>query len=128
MPKGIPREVNAREGVFENLDVWNKFLLDLGAGTLRFSLDAIERGARQTIGLDRIRGMLERGIEKAKSLGVRDKIDVIIADVRYLPLRKNVFDLVIAVELFEHLPKGRKLFAMEVYRVLRQSGTAAITA
>ncbi len=128
VPKGIPREVNEREAVFENIDVRNKLLLDLGAGTLRFSLDAIEKGACQAIGLDNIREMLERGIEKATSLRVKDRISAVIADVRYLPFPRNAFDLVIAVELFEHLPTGRKRFIMEVYRVLKKSGTAAISA
>jgi ubiquinone/menaquinone biosynthesis C-methylase UbiE len=126
MARGVPHEVIERESVFENLDLKNKLILDLGAGTLRFSLDAIERGARRAVGLDSLREMLEWGIAKAKALGMNGKIDVIVADVRHLPLLNDAFEIAIAIELFEHIPEDKELFVSEVYRVLKKSGVAVI--
>jgi len=127
MPKGLPHEVNERESVFENLDVKDRLLLDLGAGTLRFSLPAIQKGARQVVAVEMLRDMLAWGIVKAKSIGAEEKVNVIVADVRYLPIRGNTFDVVVAIELFEHIPKNVELFVKEVHRVLKISGTAAIS-
>lgn len=126
MPLGHPREVNERESVFENLDARNKLLLDAGAGTLRFSLEAVKRGARQVVAIDVERDMLKRGIEKAESLTMGSKIDVILADVRHLPFLDDTFDDVIAIELFQHIPENRRLFLEETHRVLRSSGCAFV--
>lgn len=127
MPRGIPWEVNERESVFENLPVQGKLLLDVGAGTLRFSLDAIKRGARQVVALDVARGMLEWGIKKAKRLRREDRIDAVLSDARRLPFRNSIFGAVISMELFEHIPKDESLLVKEVHRVLETSGKAAIS-
>jgi len=126
MPEGVPHEVTERESVFENLDFKDKLVLDLGAGTLRFLIGAIEQGAKQAVGLDLLRERLEYGLTRATRLGMNGKIDVIIADCRYLPLVGDAFDIVTAIELFEHIPEKRELFISEVYRVLKMSGIAAI--
>ncbi len=126
MPRGIPHEVNERESVFENLDIQNRFVLDLGAGTLRFSLEALKRGAKKVVALDASRELLVWGMEKVKGIGMQSKTDAIIADVRKLPFRNDIADIIIAVELFEHLATGKMLFLNEVYRVLARRGMAAI--
>jgi len=125
MPHGLPSEVNERESVFENLDVRDKLLLDLGAGTLRFSLPAIQQGAKQVVAVDMFQGMLAWGVAKAKRIGAEDRINAIVGDVRYLPFPDNSFDVAIAIELFEHIPNV-ELFVKEVQRVLKKSGKAAI--
>jgi len=126
MPRGLPHEVNERESVFENLDAKDKLFLDLGAGTLRFSLAAIQEGAKQVIAVEMLRKSLEWGIVKAHNIGVEKKVNVILADVRFLPLRDNTFDVVVAIELFEHIQANVRLFIQEVHRVLKKSGIAAI--
>ncbi|MFX1487431.1 MAG: class I SAM-dependent methyltransferase [Promethearchaeota archaeon] len=124
--EGSAHEVNEREGFFENLNVDSKLIADLGAGTLRFSLEAIRKGCREAVGLDLYRGLLKWGLKKAKEQKMDERVSVIVADVRYLPLRSNVFDAVAAIAVFEHIPKGQILFLNEVYRVLKPSGTAVI--
>jgi len=127
MPIGLPKEVNERESIFENLNVQNKLLLDAGAGTLRFSIGAVKRGARQVVAVDIERDMLKRGIEKARGLKIRSKIDVILADVRLLPFLNDIFDDAIAIELFQHIPENRRRFLEEIHRVLRSSGCAFVS-
>lgn len=126
MPIGHPKEVNEREAVFENLNAQNKLVLDAGAGTLRFSIEAIKRGAKQAVAIDVERDMLAIGLKKAQSLKIKSKIDVIRADVRRLPFVDDVFDDVIAIELFQHIPKDRRLFLKEIHRVLKHSGYAFV--
>jgi len=126
MPIGVPREVNERESVFENLTAQNKLILDAGAGTLRFSIEAVKRGARQVVATDLELDLLKRGIEKAERLNIKTKTAVVRADVRHLPFMDNVFDYVISIEVYQHIPKNRKLFLEETHRVLRKSGCAFI--
>jgi len=125
MPSGIPREVNERESVFENLEVRNKSVVEIGAGTLRFSLKAAEMGAALVVAVDISREMLEWGKTKARRQRLQD-IDVVVADARYIPLRDKIFDAAISVELFEHIPEGETLFIKEVHRVLKGSGKAVV--
>lgn len=124
-PHGLPTEVNEMKGFFENLDVKDKLLLDLGAGTLRFSLPAIQKGAKQVVAVDMLPGMLAWGLAKARSIGAEEKVNVIVADVRYLPFLDNTFDVAGAIGLFEHVPSA-ELFVKEAHRVLKKSGTVAI--
>lgn len=126
MRHGLPGEVNERESVFENLDVEDKLFLDLGAGTLRFSLSALQKGARQVVAVEMLLGMLAWGMAKAKAMGLEEKVNVIRADVRCLPFLDNTFDVAVAVELFEHIPMNAELFVQETHRVLKKSGTAVI--
>lgn len=127
MPPDSPFEANERESVFETLVVKDRLLLDLGAGTLRFTLAAIQKGAKQVVAVEMLKGMLTWGLKKARSYReAQGKIDVIIADVRYLPLIANTFDAAVAVELFEHIPNNVELLVKEVHRVLKHSGKATI--
>jgi len=124
--KGYPHQVDETESFFENVDVSGRVVLDLGAGTLRFSLDSVDRGAEKVVGLDLYAGMLRWGMMKARNLGVESRISVIVADGRRLPFRQNVFDIVVSIELFEHIEKGQVLLLNEIHRVLKSSGVAAI--
>lgn len=48
----------------------------------------------------------------------------ILADVRCLPFRDDVFDEIVFTEVLEHTPKGSELQAMmQIERVLKQDGT-----
>lgn len=120
------QHANQMEGFFENLDVEGKLVADLGAGTLRFSLEAIKKGCREAVGLDPYRSLLKWGMIKAKELEVCDRVHVIVADGRCLPLRPNVFDVTAAIGVFEHIPSKRIAFLNEAYRILKPSGTAVI--
>jgi 2-polyprenyl-6-hydroxyphenyl methylase/3-demethylubiquinone-9 3-methyltransferase len=93
-------------------------ILDLGCGKGRFTAALAEEGAR-VIGLDRSAAMLAGAA--ATGFGrVR-------GSARRLPLAGEVFDAVIAVEVFEHLPAAAIDQVLgEVRRVLRPGGTLAI--
>jgi 2-polyprenyl-6-hydroxyphenyl methylase/3-demethylubiquinone-9 3-methyltransferase len=93
-------------------------VLDLGCGKGRFAAALAAEGARM-IGLDRSAAMLAGG-EPGCFGRVR-------GSARRLPFPEGVFDAVIAVEVFEHLPPAALDEVLgEVRRVLRPGGTIAI--
>ena len=47
-------------------------------------------------------------------------------DARYLPFKNNVFDLVTAIEVLEHI-KETQLVISEIYRVLKPKGFVFMT-
>jgi 2-polyprenyl-6-hydroxyphenyl methylase/3-demethylubiquinone-9 3-methyltransferase len=95
-------------------------ILDLGCGKGRFATTLADEGAR-VIGLDRSAAMLAGGGGTAGQFGR------IRGSARRLPLPDAVFDAVIAVEVFEHLPHAAIDEVLgEMHRVLRPGGTVAI--
>jgi 2-polyprenyl-6-hydroxyphenyl methylase/3-demethylubiquinone-9 3-methyltransferase len=96
--------------------LWGRRVLDLGCGKGRFGRALAERGAC-VVGLDLSTAML------AEAAG----IDRVRASARRLPFAPASFDLVIAVEMFEHLPAGSIDRALaEARRVLRPGGKLII--
>lgn len=91
-------------------------VLDLGCGKGRFARRLRERGA-QVIGLDVAFGMLDAGEGPARVQG----------SALSLPFRDGAFDVVLAVEMIQHLPpRGLDRALDEIDRVLRPGGTAVV--
>lgn len=74
------------------------------------------------IGCDLCSSLLE--IASSKKNG-----DVVLANIVYLPFNNNVFDYVIHIAVFHHLPTIglRQQFLRELRRILRNDGEALIT-
>ena len=97
-------------------DVAGRRILDLGCGKGRFARRLRDLGA-EVIGLDGSRGMLSHASD----------LDCVRASALRLPFAPGSFDGVMAVEVFEHLPKGGIPRALaEIGRVLKPGGTLAI--
>ena len=108
-----------REHVTSKLDI----AVDAGCGPGRHSV-ALSRFARKTVCVDISRRMLDI-CRQSVPLENRARMEWILADVRHLPLKSNIADLVIAMEVLEHLPEppGSIRNALsEFQRVLRASG------
>jgi SAM-dependent methyltransferase len=75
-------------------------VLDLGCGCGR-PLSVIKRfhPIKYVVGLD----LLPRSVKHAKRTGLYD--DLIVADLRYLPVRNKIFDVVLVLDVIEHLSK-----------------------
>jgi SAM-dependent methyltransferase len=106
-----------------NMAIWKAFrnragarILDIGCGRYSALSQLIKTQNFYAIGLDifepNVRASYGRGIYK----------DVICGDVRALPIKDKQFDLVIIVEVLEHLDKedGQKAFS-ELERVSREA-------
>jgi SAM-dependent methyltransferase len=91
-------------------------VLDLGCGKGRFASRLVERGAR-VVGLDLSIKMLSvaRGLPRVRGSACR------------LPFASGIFEAVIAVEVFEHLPSAALGATLrEIRRVLAPGGLVAI--
>jgi len=89
-------------------------VLDLGCGKGRFARPLAEAGA-EVIGLDVSAGMLAEA----------EGIPCVRGSARRLPFAAGSFDVVVAVEVFEHLESIDPVLS-EVRRVLRPGGSLAI--
>lgn len=101
----------------EAIGPWSgRVVLDLGCGKGRFAHRLREQGAL-VVGLDVAFGMLDAGEGPARVQG----------SALSLPFRDAAFDVVLAVEMVQHLPpRGLDRVLDEIGRVLRPEGTVAV--
>lgn len=126
LPYGTLPEVIERITAFEELGLpKGEKLLDIGAGTLRCSRYALQKGADYVCGIDINAGMLRHGKEKVAKQGFNN-IDTVVADARFIPFRCQVFTRVISLELIEHIPTEADKVFREIFRVLKPGGKAVV--
>lgn len=107
-----------KENVLELLgDIKGKKILDLGAGTCRYSIVFAEQGAEVTA-MDISQEMLDEGKRKAKKRGVEDKIEFIKGDALNTGFEDDSFDIVTSLRLFHLIPDPKGLFE-EMKRVTK---------
>jgi ubiquinone/menaquinone biosynthesis C-methylase UbiE len=92
--------------------------LDAGCGSGEFSVLVQPRTSR-LISLDISFSLVRLAVQKARSLGV-------VADALALPLRNEVFDLVVSSEMVEHTTSPGEA-VKELVRVLRPGGLLVLT-
>ncbi len=100
-------------------NIVGKRVLDVGAGTGRWSVELAKRGAFVTA-LDVSGEMLK--VLARKSLHV----ELVIGDAESLPFESGTFDVVTAAFLIVHLKNPVRFFD-EVYRVLKDGGEFLLT-
>ncbi|MFH1626390.1 MAG: methyltransferase domain-containing protein [Pseudomonadota bacterium] len=69
---------------------------------------------------------VERTRQNLTSLGIEDRCQFIVADATELPFPDNLFDIVIAPSVIEHIPEQRKAIS-EMSRVCRMGGRIIIS-
>ncbi|GAH70896.1 unnamed protein product, partial [marine sediment metagenome] len=98
-------------------------VLDVGTGTgvfIPFLLREIGKDAR-IIGLD----IAERMLARARAKGFNGNIDYLCADVTNIPLRNEIFDIVLCYSSFPHFPDKSRALA-EMNRVIKRGGRLLI--
>jgi len=98
-------------------------LLDVGTGTGVFSpflLREIREGGR-IVALDFARKMLRR----ARAKGFNGNIDYLCADVTNIPLRNEIFDIIVCYSSFPHFQDKSRALA-EMSRVIKRGGRLLI--
>lgn len=99
-------------------------LLDIGCSWGRWSMAAAAKGYRP-IGVDPSLGAVLAAKRLAGSLGL--PFDGVVADARYLPLRKDAVDAVFSYSVLQHFSKACARRALdEIARVARPGGTVKI--
>ena len=92
-------------------------ILDLACGS-GYALSKLPKGS---VGVD----INPRHVKAARSNAPNAKI--VQGDIKNTPFTKNSFDLVLAIEIFEHIPDSPKVID-EVWRVLKPGGLFLATA
>jgi hypothetical protein len=96
--------------IYKQLVVNPKVLCDLGCGKGAFIKKARKLG-------EKLNGTILIGMDIFKPYLLKSKklyTDVILCDVRYLPIRNSSVDVVIALELIEHLEKDEGLNLLNI--------------
>jgi SAM-dependent methyltransferase len=104
-------------------------VLELGCGTGRITLPALNAGAR-LVGIDRSAPMLARAQQRIRRAGMADRALLVRGDIRHLPFRRRCgFSLVMApYGILQSLTRERDLRATleSIARVLRRGRLLAI--
>lgn len=105
--------------------VKGKQVLDVGCGSGFLSIRLAQRGFELTC-LDISKKALAaiknlQGIERTRS-----RMDLILGDAQWLPLRNDLYDSVICTDVLEHLAKDEKALE-EIFRVSKLEGISIIS-
>lgn len=105
-------------------DADRRRLLDIGCSWGRWSIAAAAKGYR-SIGIDPSLGAVLAAKRLADRLGLA--FDVVVADARHLPFRKEAVDVAFSYSVLQHFSKTDSRRALnEIARVTRPDGTVKI--
>ena len=102
-------------------DVRDQVVLDLGCGKGRISRLALERGARETVGVDVSEAML-----KAAAAALPAAARWVKANVQRLPFETASFDVVVCALMMGHVADLERALS-EIARVLRPGGVLLLS-
>ncbi len=95
------------------------FVLDCGAGNGRFSLQLAKNIQNvRVISLDMNKRMVEKIKERVKLYNLIEKIQIVLADMQYLPFKERQFDAVLNVGNLWYVPNYTRVCS-EMIRVSR---------
>ncbi len=83
----------------------NSLLLDLGCGT-GFSSEILSNHGFRVVGVDILKDMLFKTVEKKRLYPEYRKIQFILADINSLPLREMTFDHIMSVSAYNFITYG----------------------
>jgi SAM-dependent methyltransferase len=102
-------------------DLCDKYVLDVGCGLGGKPLFYAEQGAASVIAVDIRLDSAQAALELARERGRDDMIHVFVADGTCLPFASGEFDIIISINVFEHVHDPLAMLA-ECKRVLRPDG------
>jgi len=118
------KDTTKLERMAERLNIEpGSMVLDVGTGTgvfLPFVLDRIGTGGR-IVALD----FAEQMLRKAQAKGIHGNVDYLQADITNIPLRNNIFDIVVCYSSFPHFQDKLKVLN-DIARVMKSGGRLLI--
>ena len=101
------------------IDLSGKLVLEAGIGTGRFGTWLAKQGF-DVVGIDISKEMLKKTKEKTRFANV--DVEVVIADVHFLPFRKGLFDSCICINVMDHFSNFDEFFR-QVRQVIKPQGS-----
>lgn len=100
-------------------------ILDIGCGNGQCLEFLCKRGAKKLIGIDINENMLCLASDRIKKSGMDDKIHLVHADIKEIPIANCSVDLVVSTFSLMYF-KDLKSITLEIQRVLKHGGEAYI--
>ncbi len=88
-------------------------ILDLGCGT-GFSSEILIQNGFKVIGIDILADMLLKAKEKKKISETYKKLELILADINYLPIKGNSIDHIISISSYNFITYGLENYGKKV--------------
>ena len=114
--KGIPVNIYREKMNLMNIRLINKIVLDAGCGEGGKAV-VFSKITKKIYGIDINRNSINKARQKCNS----NNISFYVGSVEQMPFKDNIFDVVYAAWIIEHL-KNPKKFINEVFRILREGG------
>ncbi|MFW9828761.1 MAG: class I SAM-dependent methyltransferase [Candidatus Thorarchaeota archaeon] len=113
----------------------NSLVLDLGCGT-GYSSEIIVQTGFRVIGIDILPDMLFKAKEKKRYIEENKDMELILADINYLPIKDNIIEYIISVSSYNFITYGLKNYgekvklinetAIDINRILKSHGIVVI--
>ena len=107
-----------------------KYILDVGCGTCSIfkKLNAYISGRCYYIGIDFSIGMIKYGLDKnIPNFPNKNNISIILADAENIPLKNNIYDLIISLTVIQNLSKPATHLNEIVGKLKKNSGNILIS-
>ena len=122
-------------GKLDHLSKEGSLILDMGCGT-GFSSEILVSQGFRVVAIDILIDMIYKAREKKETYEEYDFIDLILADINYLPFRDNSFEVAISVSAYNFIihnlhnkeDKNTKLYktARTLFEILKSKGRIVI--
>jgi ubiquinone/menaquinone biosynthesis C-methylase UbiE len=98
-----------------------KYVLDVGCGVGMTPCYLAEKYGCRVVGIDNYNRMIYRANERAKSMGVEDRVKFKVANVQNLPFKDDLFDIVIGESIITTIENKQRALS-ECVRVTKSGG------
>jgi 18S rRNA (guanine1575-N7)-methyltransferase len=95
-------------GSFDNINEKKCLIADLGCGT-GFSSEILVGKGHRVIGIDILIDMLSKAKTKKKFLRKEKELELILADINYLPIKGASIDNIISISAYNFIIHGKNL-------------------
>ena len=95
-------------GIVDNLNEKKYLVADLGCGT-GFSSEILVENGHRVIGIDILMDMLSKAKDKKKLLKKEKELELILADINYLPIKQASIDHIISISAYNFIIHRKNL-------------------
>jgi len=97
-------------GIIDSLNEKKYLFADLGCGT-GFSSEILVENGHRVIGIDILMDMLSKAKTKKKFLKKEKELELLLADINHLPLKRASIDHIISISAYNFIIHGKNLIS-----------------